>query len=65
VPIIEFAYTKYRDMMVPMIPVMMKGGDRWFEFWAFVIQELPILFSPLRRPKPLVWIWERLEGEWL
>ena len=34
--IIEFAYTKYRDMMVPMIPVKMKGQERWFEFWAFV-----------------------------
>jgi len=36
VPVIEFAYTKYRDMMVPMIPIKMKGQDRWFEFWAFV-----------------------------
>jgi hypothetical protein len=23
-------------MMVPMVPIKMKGGDRWFEFWAFV-----------------------------
>jgi hypothetical protein len=23
-------------MMVPMIPIKMKGKDRWFEFWAFV-----------------------------
>lgn len=34
--IIEFAYTKYRDMMVPMIPIKLKGLDRWHEFWAFV-----------------------------
>lgn len=34
--IIEFAYTKYHNMMVPMIPIKMKGRDRWFEFWAFV-----------------------------
>ena len=34
--VIEFSYTKYRDMMVPMIPIKMKGQDRWFEFWAFV-----------------------------
>lgn len=23
-------------MMVPMIPLKLKGKDRWFEFWAFV-----------------------------
>lgn len=34
--VIEFAYTKYRDMIVPMIPIKLKGQDRWFEFWAFV-----------------------------
>jgi len=34
--VIEFAYAKYRDMMVPMIPIKMRGQDRWFEFWAFV-----------------------------
>lgn len=34
--LVEFRYTKYRDMMVPMIPVRLKGLDRWFEFWAFV-----------------------------
>jgi hypothetical protein len=34
--VIEFAYTKYHDMMVPMIPIKMRGRDRWFEFWAFV-----------------------------
>jgi hypothetical protein len=34
--VIEFAYTKYRDIMVPVIPIKMKGQDRWFEFWAFV-----------------------------
>jgi len=36
VPLIEFTYTKYRDVMAPMIPIKMKGQDRWFEFWAFV-----------------------------
>lgn len=34
--VIEFAYIKYRNMMVPMIPIKIKGKDRWFEFWAFV-----------------------------
>jgi len=23
-------------MMVPMVPIKMKGRGRWFEFWAFV-----------------------------
>ncbi len=23
-------------MIVPMIPIKLKGQDRWFEFWAFV-----------------------------
>jgi hypothetical protein len=36
VSVIEFAYTKYRDMVVPMIPIKLKGQDQWFEFWAFV-----------------------------
>lgn len=34
--VIEFVYTKYHDMMVPMVPIKVKGRDRWFEFWAFV-----------------------------
>jgi len=33
---IEFNYTKYRDMMVPMIPIKLKGRKQWFEFWGFV-----------------------------
>jgi len=36
VSVIEFGYTKYRNMMVPMIPIKFKGEERWFEFWAFV-----------------------------
>jgi len=36
VSVIEFNYTRYRDIMAPMIPIKMKGQDRWFEFWAFV-----------------------------
>lgn len=34
--VVEFSYTKYRDVLVPMIPVKLRGLDRWFEFWAFV-----------------------------
>ena len=34
--VVEFTYTKYRDMMVPMIPIKLKGREQWFEFWAFV-----------------------------
>ena len=34
--VIELNYTKYRDMMVPMIPIKMKRKEDWLEFWAFV-----------------------------
>ena len=35
--VIELNYTKYRDMMVPMIPIKMKcETEDWLEFWAFV-----------------------------
>lgn len=34
--VVEFTYTKYRDMTVPMIPIKLKGQEQWFEFWAFV-----------------------------
>ena len=50
-PVIEFAYTKYRDMMVPMIPIKMKVKTAGLNFGPLLILELPILFLPPKKLK--------------
>jgi hypothetical protein len=53
VSVIEFAYTKYRDMVVPMIPIKLKGQDQWFEFLAFVDSGATYSILPPRKLKAL------------
>ncbi len=33
---IEFEYSMYKGLKVPLIPVGFKGKSRWHELWAFV-----------------------------
>lgn len=33
---LEFEYIPFKGLYVPMIPVKIKGGNLWFERWAFV-----------------------------
>ncbi len=33
---IEFEYSLYKGLRVPLIPVEIKGKDGWHELWAFV-----------------------------
>jgi len=33
---VEFEYSTYKGLKVPLIPVEFKGKDRWYELWAFV-----------------------------
>ena len=48
--VIEFVYTKYHDMMVPIVPIKMKGRGGWFgPLWT---QEQLIPYFPRKRQKP-------------
>lgn len=51
--VVEFAYTKYRNMMVPMIPAKQKGLASGLNFGHLLIRALPIQFLPLEKPKAL------------
>jgi len=33
---IEFEYSTHAGQKVPIIPVGIKGKDKWYELWAFV-----------------------------
>lgn len=33
---IEFSYTIYRGLKVPMVPLRVKGKDDWYDIWTFV-----------------------------
>ena len=34
--LIEFPYSIYKDQMLPIVPIDIKGGDNWHEMWVFV-----------------------------
>lgn len=34
--VIEFPYTLYKSLPVPIIPVQIQNRGEWFELWAFV-----------------------------
>ncbi len=34
--LVEFPYTLYKDLQVPIIPLQLQNGGEWFELWAFV-----------------------------
>ncbi len=33
---IEFAYTYYKGLYIPVVPLQLNHGSEWFEHWAFV-----------------------------
>ena len=33
---VEFGYAIHRGLKVPMIPLRVKGVDRWYDVWTFV-----------------------------
>lgn len=34
--VIEFSYTLYKGLSVPIVPVQIRSRNDWFELWAFV-----------------------------
>jgi len=34
--VVEFPYTLYKGLSVPIIPIQLKNQSEWFELWAFV-----------------------------
>ncbi len=53
--LVEFPYTLYKGLQVPIIPLQLQNGGKWFELWAFVDSGATFLFLP--RAKQPAWDW--------